>query len=228
MGDVYAELEALDDQLGEDFELEDIASALDEAYQVAQDIADAGIGTVLRYLKNLTGEEVGALHDAGLKVGLIYETTAKRALLGAAAGIEDGVLALQQAQALGAPPNAAIYATVDDDAGTGSEGPSQLSAIGAYGVAFGGCLPGKARFGLYGSGLVQETVRGVELRWLAGAMGWQGSRAFLAAGRPALVQGPTLDAGGLWAPPGFSKIHWADLGFSYDPDVLLVDDIGAW
>ena len=185
-------------------------------------IGDGGIGLVLRYLKNLTVTEVAALHGAGLLVGLIFETGAERALLGAAAGEEDGVLALRQAQALGAPPSVGIYATVDDDVGA-----AQLAAVEAYFLAFGGCLRGKARLGAYGSGLVLRTVK-AELSWLAGASGWTGSGWFLVGGSPAIVQGPTLETGGSWAPRTMPPVDWPDLGFAYDPDMILAADVGAW
>ena len=187
-------------------------------------LAKDGIKVVLRYLKNLTTAETGLLHLEGLLVGMIFETSAERALLGAAAGAEDGAFALRQAQALGAPPNAAIYATVDNDVGT-----SQLAAIEAYGAAFGGCLTGKARFGGYGSGLVLTTLQkvGMELPWLAGASGWAGFKEFLATGAPAIVQGPTL-GGGTWSPEGMPPIVWPRPGFVYDPDIIFADDVGAW
>lgn len=201
----------------------------------AADIKAAGLTFVMRYLKNLSSAEVEALHGAGLSVGLIFETTGDRALGGADAGAEDGAEALRQARALGAPSSVAIYATVDGDVAE-----EQLDAVGAYFVAFDGCLwasPTEGadpvclyRIGGYADGTAISGLRdeGLPLCWLAGAMGWDGSRVFLATGKPDLVQGPTLTAGGHWSPVPEQPLAWPDLGFAYDPDVALSDDIGAW
>lgn len=85
----------------------------------AQDKA-AGIKFVLRYLstagnpKNITKAELAALHGAGIKVGLVFETTGTSFLRGRAQGSADALLAQKQAAALGYP-KAVIYFAIDTD-----------------------------------------------------------------------------------------------------------------
>jgi hypothetical protein len=86
---------------------------------------DAGYGAVLRYLPlppgtltddvvgRLTRAEVDAYHAAGLGVGIIWETTQYRALMGLAAGVSDGIAARSAANALGFPPYHPIFGAVD-------------------------------------------------------------------------------------------------------------------
>lgn len=82
-----------------------------------------GYGGVMRYLslpadnpKNITATEAHALRAAGLKIGLVWETTANRASAGAAAGTADAHAANAQADALGYPKGAVIFYAVDFDA----------------------------------------------------------------------------------------------------------------
>jgi len=94
----------------------------DPAYIKAQ-----GFGGVMRYLspppngKNITVAEKNALTAQGLKFGLVWESTANRALSGNAAGKADAQSALSQANALGF--NGAIYFAVDFDATPAQQAP---------------------------------------------------------------------------------------------------------
>lgn len=188
-------------------------------------IAAAGISAVGRYLKNLEPAEVAALHAAGVAIWLIFEGGSDNVLGGAGQGTEDGNRALAQAQALGAPPTAAIYATADFDIAS-----DQLALALDYWAAFDAVIWGKYQIGGYADGTVLSGLRdhGLPYRWLAGAMGWDGSREFLQSESPEIVQGPTIDGGGSWSPPGTPPIDWPDLGFPYDPDVIFVADCGLW
>ena len=172
-----------------------------------------------RYLKNLSSAEVSALHAAGISIVAIFEAGAENALGGADQGEADGIRALRQASALGLPGDRPIYATVDTDAGSAT-----LDTIADYFTAFAAAIAPHP-VGAYGSGAVLTALRDINIRllWLAGAMGWSGSREFDAAGDPTMVQGPTLDHGGRW-----SAIDWPDLGFEYDPDIAYAEDFGAW
>jgi hypothetical protein len=85
-------------------------------------IQASGANGVLRYLtpaggaKAATKSELDAYRAAGLIVGLIFETTATRALAGRAAGKADALEAAKEAAALGYPTSAPIGFAVDFDA----------------------------------------------------------------------------------------------------------------
>jgi hypothetical protein len=81
----------------------------------------AGFEGVMRYIspsskKNLTKAEAKRLHDAGLWIGLIWETTAARAGEGARAGADDVKWAEAAADKLGLPMDCPIFFAVDFDA----------------------------------------------------------------------------------------------------------------
>jgi hypothetical protein len=110
----------------------------------------AGAKFVCRYLstpgnsKNLRPDEAHRLREAGIAVVVVFETTADRALGGAAAGKVDATSAAAQAKACGLPDDQPIYFAVDFDAR-----PDQQDAINAYLRAAAGVL-GHARVGVYG------------------------------------------------------------------------------
>ncbi len=84
----------------------------------------SGFTAVLRYLshepaKNLSPGERDALHAAGLAVGLVWESTANRALSGYAAGRADARDANAQADALGFPAAKVLFYAVDISTGPG-------------------------------------------------------------------------------------------------------------
>lgn len=190
-----------------------------------------GLQFVCRYLKNLGKQEAQAISKAGLRIVMIFEVRATNSLAGERAGAQDGMTALRQAQALGAPSTAAIYTTVDTDVTA-----ADVSAIEDYFAAFDDVIFGHYRIGGYADGTALSELRnhGLPYCWLAGAMGWDGSRQFFDTGHPTLVQGPTISKGkgGNWAPHGIKTampvITWPDLGFNYDPDVAMSDDYGGF
>lgn len=199
----------------------------------AQRIADANIKAVGRYLKSLTRAEIAALHAAGIAVWLIFEAGAENALGGAAQGTADGQLArLQAFQGLGAPQDrtVAIYGTVDTSFDSNGD-PEKLEAVVDYFSPFSAALDESGfRTGSYADGRILDELRshGLELEWMAGAFGWEGSRAYLAQRKPTLCQGPTITDATSWAPPGMDAVAWPDLGFPYDPNFIFEDDFGAW
>ena len=83
---------------------------------------------VLRYLQNLTAVEVARHHAAGLSVGVIWETTGKRALNGAASGTVDAQQALAAANKLGVPSGVPIILAECDTNIT----PNQIPTVAAY------------------------------------------------------------------------------------------------
>lgn len=192
----------------------------------AAGIANSGIKAVGRYLKNLQPEEIAELHSLGIAIWLIFETGSDNILGGADQGTRDGQRTLSQAQALGVPEGrVAIYATADMDVDA-----SNLSIAEDYWAAFDAVIFGHYQIGGYADGTALSGLRdhGLPYCWLAGAMGWEDSRDFLATGNPTLVQGPTLTNGGMWAPPGQEPTEWPDLDFPYDPDMIMSEDFGAW
>ena len=83
-------------------------------------MADAGYDFAIGYVspnpaKNISADHVAAYRDAGIGVGLVWESTAGRALDGRAAGKQDGLAAEAQANALGYPVDAVIFFAVDKD-----------------------------------------------------------------------------------------------------------------
>lgn len=96
--------------------------------------------------KNLTAHECTAYLAAGVAVGLVWETTARRALDGAAAGKVDGTEARRQARALAFPDDHPIFTAVDFQASSAElAGP-----VHNYLAAFAGAAGGTARAGVYG------------------------------------------------------------------------------
>lgn len=189
----------------------------------AKMIAAQGFSAVGRYLKSLTKGEVTAIHAAGLGLWLIFETTADRALGGIAAGKDDGAKARAQADALGAPPDVAIFATVDTDPSQ-----AQVATVAQYHVGFqAGASP--RRIGSYSCGAVLiavEKMPATPVPWLAGAMGWNGSKAYDATGKWRMKQGPQINAG---RTASWSGLSWPALPFAYDPNLIVSDaDIGLW
>lgn len=77
--------------------------------------------------KALTAVEAKTIHDAGLSILCIYETSAERAKKGASAGKADGESAKKRAQELGIPKGTVIYFAVDYNAPK-----SDYDAIKAY------------------------------------------------------------------------------------------------
>jgi hypothetical protein len=135
--------------------------------------AAQGYGFVGRYLaplgswKRLTAAEANAISAAGLFIVSFFERYAERAREGAAAGAEDGCLALQLAQEVGQPEGSTIYFTVDYDAG-----PGDYDAIEAYMRAADEQIIGY-ELGIYGPHAVIKAMfeRGVSKK-LMQACGW--------------------------------------------------------
>lgn len=100
-------------------------------------IKAAGYVAVVRYFsggtgKDLTASEAAALLAEGLGVGVVWETTAQRALAGANAGSTDGATWVAQAHRVGIPAGCVAWTNVGDWA----VAPSQAPAVVAYYKAF--------------------------------------------------------------------------------------------
>lgn len=172
-------------------------------------IRAAGYTFVVRYVstpgnrKNLDAAEVAALHAAGLDLVVVFERGEARALDGLGAGRLDGVSAKHQADALGAPARAAIYAAVDFD-----PTPDQLLAVRHYLDGFAqGCSPHPA--GVYGGYATIDAALGqVPYVWQAGA--WSHGREHPAADLRQHVGTVVVD------------------GVDCDVDDALASDYGGW
>ncbi|WP_274652369.1 DUF1906 domain-containing protein [Paenibacillus humicola] len=100
----------------------------------AKALAAAGMTFAARYLvppayawKRLTAAEAQIISDAGMRIVSVFELSANRVSQGAAAGFEDGILALAEARLVGQPAGSAIYFAVDYDAQ-----PADYDAIEQY------------------------------------------------------------------------------------------------
>ncbi len=135
--------------------LPDPIVGLDEAWAKAdpERAAKAGYHFVSGYIsqdntgKNLTRDEVTAIHAAGLPVVLNFEYNPQSAVGGAYAGTQDALIAVREAQKLGAPRGVTIYFSIDFPVGTGRA----LSVVGDYLAAAAQVCAGSGyRVGVYG------------------------------------------------------------------------------
>ena len=156
----------------------------------AQALAGQGYEFVLRYYshnaaKNLSLGEARALSQAGLGIGVVWETSGTRAgFFTRAQGLADGAAAFRMArESIGQPFGSAIYFAVDYD-------PTQADLDGPVGNYFTGvhaalhaAMEGRPsyRVGVYGSGLCCGTLvetGAASLSWLSQSTGFAGSRQY--------------------------------------------------
>lgn len=171
----------------------------------------AGKRFVVRYVpysglsKGLTAAEVADYQDHGLAIGLVFESTANRALAGQAAGAADGRTAASAAAGLGFPTTTAIYFGVDFDVTD-----AQLPAIDAY-LAGAAMILGADRIGVYGGRRVVAHVKASSsARWLWQTYAWSGG---------IVVAGIHL----------FQYLNGQKInGSSVDLDRAVQADFGAW
>jgi hypothetical protein len=142
----------------------------------------AGVEFVCRYIgsrdytanrsaKWLSPVEVKDLHGAGIAIVTVFETGAKRALGGHAAGVEDGHTAVTELAYCGLPVDMPVYFAVDWDATV-----SQQAAINGYldGAA---SVLGRARVGIYGGyGPVSRALDAGKAKWAWQTYAWSGGR----------------------------------------------------
>ena len=175
---------------------------------------------LLCYTKIITPAHLAAYRAAGFPVALIFEVGAQNSLDGAGQGTLDGQHCVAKMKVLNAPKGAGVYLTSDTDVGPGDD----LTAVEQYfAAADAEIFAAGFRIGGYADGteLMQLHADGLNFEWLAGAMGWDGSRAFRVSGAPDIVQG-IIRPGGSWM--GF---RWPVIdGLSYDPDLVYSADVG--
>ncbi|MFK3738901.1 DUF1906 domain-containing protein [Massilia sp. TN1-12] len=166
----------------------------------ARALARQGYDFVLRYYshnaaKNLSLGEARALAEAGLRIGVVWETAGTRAsFFNRSQGLADGAAAFLMArEVIGQPYGSAIYFAVDYD-------PTQADIDGAISNYFTGVRAAlyvaaegqpSYRVGVYGSGLCCGTLveRGMaSLSWLSQSTGYAGSRQYAEQRRYDLIQ----------------------------------------
>lgn len=162
------------------------------------ELRSLGYVGVMRYLswdstKNLSRDEVTAIHAAGLWVGLNWEGTGNWAELGQGAhgGRAAGAEAGRQARALGAPTSVPIFVSADYDVT-----PDQHATIGAYLDAFADASGYPV--GIYGEGQLLNAMLAAghaRFGWNTNATGWGGvsAQAVLLQKLPAHVAGADID-----------------------------------
>jgi hypothetical protein len=134
-------------------------------------------------VSGLSKDEATALVKAGLSLAVVFESAAdaKPAHYVAGQGAKDAAAALRQAERIGQPAGSAIYFAVDTDMlldGVTNRAVPYFAAIKATLAA----APVKYRIGVYGSGLVCETLKSrglAELTWLSGSTGWIGHAGYV-------------------------------------------------
>ncbi len=197
-------------------EIIDVASDVSE---FADALARSGVKTVIRYYnrknsralpsKRLDKSEAKALNDIGISLAVVFQQRGGSGGniqdLTRKTGLSDAKQALSLAKGLGQPKGSAIYFAVDHDFFRASD----LSQIQDYFKAAKSVIGAAHRIGVYGSGTVGRAVKqtgAVDLIWLAGAMGWSGSRDMLKTDEWSIFQKDLLK-------------HWPGGAFSYDGNI---------
>lgn len=191
----------------------------------AEALKSQGYDFAMRYYsnnasKNLSLGEARALSQAGLKIGVVWETSGTHAsFFTRAQGLADGAQAYRMArESIGQPFGSAIYFAVDYD-------PTQADIDGGISNYFTGVRAAlyvandgapSYQVGVYGSGLccgalVERGIAG--LSWLSQSAGFAGSRQYAEQKRYDILQ--TLPA----------RIVGADgIVLSIDPDTTHPDN----
>ena len=156
----------------------------------AQALAEQGYEFVLRYYshnaaKNLSLGEARALSQAGLRIGVVWETNGTRAgFFTRAQGLADGAAAFRMArESIGQPFGSAIYFAVDyDPTQADLDGPVSNYFTGVHAALHAAMERQPSyRVGVYGSGLCCGTLvetGAAGLSWLSQSTGFAGSRQY--------------------------------------------------
>jgi Domain of unknown function (DUF1906) len=201
----------------------------------------AKVAFVMRYLapdrsKSLTKSEATALAAAGIWVGVVWESTANRALAGKVGGVADAKAAAAQATACGMPAGRPIYFAVDFDATE-----AQQTQINAYldGAA---SVIGRDRVGIYGGYYpVKRALDAGKAVWAWQTIAWSGGQwdawAHIRQGAQKTIGGVSCDLNtsmqadfGQWMPGGITPEVDPMAGITKQDihdAVWKVDDIGA-
>lgn len=190
-------------------------------------IREAGFTFAMRYVpysddggKGLTRDELVDLHANGIAVGLVFETTAGRALEGEAAGRVDGLITQQALRDLGWPKDRPVYFAVDFDAA-----PEQQQAINDYLTGAGAAL-GSPRVGVYGGfWVVKRCWEVTSARWYWQTYAWSGGNVHPEAHIYQYQNGQQLNGGEV----DYNEARKADFGAWLPspaaPSDITLDDI---
>jgi hypothetical protein len=155
----------------------DVAFSHANLYSHRTAMYNAGYRFVMGYVspnssKNISSAEMAGYRAAGFGVGIVWESSAGRPLLGSSAGASDGANAHSQANALGYPSYAPVFFAMDQ-----STTSSNYAAISAYASAFNAA--NSRPIGMYGgydviNDLVTPGTGTINYGWQTGA--WSGGR----------------------------------------------------
>ena len=172
-----------------------------------QEMFDDGYQSVIHYYshtngKTLTRDSALASTAIGLWIAAVWEARGSDiATFTPEQGIADAKAAVAEAQAVGQPKGSAIYFAVDF-------GPTedQVQAVLIYLTAAATIVIGAGyKVGIYACGAILLAAYGeggvFDYDWLAGALGWPGSRTYVSpydpSGKPAITQGLEARVDGL-------------------------------
>lgn len=166
----------------------------------AQALREQGFDFALRYYsnnaaKNLSLGEARALSQAGLQIGVVWETSGTRTgFFTRAQGLADGAAAYRMArESIGQPFGSAIYFAVDyDPTQADLDGPVSNYFTGVRAALY-AAADGEPsyRVGVYGSGLCCGTLvetGAASLSWLSQSTAFTGSRQYAQQMRYDLLQ----------------------------------------
>ncbi len=160
----------------------DLSSQVDDTF--LKHMKRIGIKTVVRYYdledetfdgKTITARERMLIRKHGFKLGVVFQHHSNRiASFTPRNGLRDARRAVAMAHAMGQPRGGVIYFGVDNNWGSDRA----LSAVTRYfRVTKKVVTAGGYRVGVYGSGLVCDTIKGkglAQMCWLSNAKAWPG------------------------------------------------------
>lgn len=178
-----------------------------------------GFDTIFRYCapgaasawKVIKPAEAKSMAAHGLKLALIYESTAKDVLFGTDEGAKAGAFAASFAPIVGLPPGigAAIYPTADFDLAE-----SQVAIAVAYLRAFAAACPGYD-FGFYANGIGNNAAYAagvISYRWLTQSGGFTGTQESLASGQYEIAQRLPAKVAGMDVDPNSLRLPGLEIG----------------
>lgn len=187
-----------------------------------QAIREAGFTFAMRYCpypgdggKGLTRGELDDLHANGVAVGLVFESTANRALGGRIAGLRDGSAVVEACEQLGWPDYEPVYFAVDFDATE-----EQQPAIDEY--LRGAAVPlGLPLVGVYGGyHVVKRCWENGTAKWLWQTYAWSGGLVHPEVHVYQYLNGQTLNG----AAVDYNEARKADFG-QWRPDAAQEGDV---
>jgi hypothetical protein len=175
---------------------------IDTTENVQHYVADykaAGVSGIIRYdcrppgggWKRLQPDEAKAIGDAGLELGVVYESAGNHAeYFSYSMGMADATYTRARAASRGQPDGACVYFAVDYDASPDDVLHRIIPYFTAVNRAFGGDGP-RLRIGAYASGYVCGILKAhglIVLSWITCSTGFRGSSMAISSGNYDLWQ----------------------------------------